>query len=456
MVLQDDIEEPLGERTISLRRTITLALLLCWGNLVTAETLIEIYHLAQLGDPQLRSAEAAYIASTESRRQSLGGLLPSITLNANATRTRQDTTVAADSFVSAGKQSFTSKGYTLSLNQPIYRQELLSQLHQGDALIEQAEALFRAAQQDLLLRVAQAYFNLLAARDNLDFIQAEKRAIKRQLEQTKQRFEVGLIAITDVHEAQAAYDLTGADEIAAQNQLQINRQALREITGQLHKKLQPLGEITLLLPQPNNMEEWTERALQQNFLIIAAQAAVTTQQQQLAQQRGNRHPNIDLVLSHSYSDLGGGNFGGRETNDNSISLQFSLPIYQGGGVSAGIRKGQQQLIQEQEALEQQRRSIQRGTSDAFLSVVAGISRVKALQQAVISSQSALDATEAGFEVGNRTTVDVLNVRRELFRTQRDHARAHYDYILASLRLKQTAGILQEEDLQQINNWLAKP
>lgn len=430
----------------------TLFPLLAASPSVLAENLVQIYQQAQESDPQLRSADAARTASEAARRQNTALYLPNVSLSANTTHTKQ--TIKNSTFGSNGDFSYNTKGYSVNLQQALYRRDYITRYRQADALYAQAQANYEAATQGLVLRVAQGYFDALAAQDNLTFSQAEKEAIGRQLEQTKQRFQVGLIAITDVHESQAAYDTSVATEIAADSQLKVSLQALREITGRLPSNLSPLGEnLSLIEPDPNSLDRWTENALQQNAQLLAAEAAVNAAREGLDQRRATRHPNVDLVASHSYTDLGGGGFGGRDTTENSIGIQLTVPLYQGGGISAGIREGEAQLSQALEALEQQRRAVVRDTSDAYLSVLTEIGRVKALQQALVSSQSALDATEAGYQVGTRTTVDVLKARQNLFGAKRDYARARYDYLLATLRLKQAAGVLAGADLDQINKLL---
>jgi len=419
-----------------------------------AEDLLQVYQAALQSDPVLSAQESAFDAISFSQRQTKSLYYPNISLSASTARNQQNTISSSFGPDFTGRSKFTTKGYSLNLRQALYRRDYISQLRQAEASVRQAEAELNQAYQDIILRVAQRYFDVLAARDGLEFSQAEKSAISRQLDQAKQRFEVGLIAITDVHEAQAAYDLATAGEIVAQNSLATSHQALRELTGELPQKLASLGpQMGLTSPDPANIEEWVSSALQRNFSLLAAESATEVAQQGLSQQRAGRHPTLDLVASRNYNNTGGGSFGSRETEDSQISLQLNLPLYQGGGISAAIHRANAQLAQAKDALEQQRRAIQREASDAYLSVLASISRVKALQQAVTSSESALNATEAGYEVGTRTTVDVLTVRRELFRTQAEYARARYDYILASLRLQQASGTLDVKDVEQINAWL---
>lgn len=426
------------------RRLPVLLLPLFLSGPALAEDLLELYRLAESGDPVLRGAQASFAAVREGETQSQARLRPNIDLGASTTRTQQDVSTAGDF-------DYTTNAYALSLRQALYRRDYLAQLKQSQARTRQAEAELNSARQGLVLRLSQRYFDALAASDNLRFAEAEKNAIQRQLDQTKQRFEVGLVAITDVHEAQAAYDLSTAAEIAARNQLEVAHQALSEVTGIPVQSLKPLIEnMPLLAPDPADSAQWVNSALENNFQILAAQAAVETARQQLDLQRAGRKPTVDLVASHSYTDSSGGIFGSRSITDDSIGVQLNVPLYQGGGLSARVREARQQLTRAQEALEQQRRQTQRETSSAYLTVLADISRVQALKQAVVSSESAFKTIEAGYDVGTRTTVDVLNARRELYRAQRDYARARYDYVIATLQLKQASGMLSVKDVEQIN------
>ncbi len=417
-----------------------------------AEDLLQIYQLALDSDPVLGAQQAAFEASGYNRRQTYAAYRPNINFDINYTDTRQTSTASATSFLRANNNTTTT--YSLNLRQALYRKDLLSGIDQARASERQASAQLQSTYQALIVRVSEAYFNTLAARDNLEFAQAEKSAIERQLQQSKQRFEVGLIAITDVHEAQAAYDLAVASEIGAQNQVAVSQQALRQLTGKLPQSILPLGaNITLAEPNPAAAEQWEETALAQNRDIIAAQAAVEVASEEVNKSRAGHQPTLDFVASQNRSEYEG-THGDSTSDTTTFGLIFNLPLYQGGGTSAAVSAGRAQLLQSRQGLEQQRRATQRETSEAYLGVQANISQVKALQQAVTSSESALKATEAGYEVGTRTTVDVLNSRRELFRTQRDYARARYDYILASLRLQRAAGMLDAEDVTQINGWLA--
>lgn len=428
-----------------------LALALALGTAAAqAEDLRDVYRLAQESDPQLRAAEAGHRAALEARPQSRAALLPNVSFSAQT----QWNQVEIKKPVALDKDYNTSS-YALSLRQAVYHHDYYVQLRQADAGIAQADAQYGSARQGLIVRVAETYFNLLAAEDNLRFAQAEKTAIAQQLRQTQQRFEVGLSAITDVHEAQAGYDAAVAQEIVAQNQLENAREVLREITGRDHAAITPLaGEIPLQSPDPARIDQWVETALQQNLQLLAAEAATQVAREEMNRRQAGHYPTLDIVASHNWSDTTkSATVSASESNSNVIGLQLNVPLYAGGAVSASTREATHLYTQAQEGMEQTRRSTVRQTRDAYLGVTAGISTVQARRQAVSSARTALEATQAGFDVGTRTAVEVLNSQRELFRTQRDYARARYDYALSTLRLKQAAGILAEADVDHINTWL---
>ncbi len=423
--------------------------------LVQAEDLLGIYRLSVDNDATLRAAAAERRAALETRPQARALLLPNFSLSADYSRNRNRVIDSSSAFFQPQTVYFWAKGFTLSLRQPVFNREFFVQQKQADAIVKSADAQYAAAQQDLILRVAQAYFNVLGAMDNLDFARAEENANLRQLEQAKQRFEVGLIAITDVHESQAAFDSARALEIESQNLLSSARETLRVITGRLHEHLTTLAEeIPLVTPDPQDIEAWGKLAMEQNFAIIAAEYQTQTAEEEVKRRRSGHYPTLDLTGNHRYSDVDDGFFGGSETEDSSIGLVFNLSLYQGGAVSSRVREAIQRLERSRDELDQQRREVMRQTRDAYLSILSGIETVKARKQSVVSAQSALEATEAGLEVGTRTTVDVLNVRRNLFRAERDYARSRYTYILDLLRLKQAAGTLTMADLEEINGWLA--
>ncbi len=425
-----------------------------------AENLLDVYRLALDSDPQVKAAEAAWHAMQETRQQSRALLFSQVTLSGNVMRNRQEITNSSSSsllFPSGSTFYFTNKTLSVNLNQPLYHHDYYVQLRQSDARVRQAEAEYHVAQQGLLLRVAELYFIVLSETDTLQFSQAEKQAIARQLEQIRQRFEVGLVAITDVHEAQARFDLSSSQEIEAQTRLASSREVLREVTGVLPTVLSGLSDsavstVTLPPPEPQDVEAWVDTTRNQNFKIIAAQATTDVAAQNVEAQRAGHYPTLDAVLNHGYGSSGGA-FGDRETLDSAIGLQLSVPLYSGGAVSSRVREAQYRLVESKQVLEQRQRAAVRETRNSYMRVLASISQVYASRQATVSNQSALDATQAGAEVGTRTTVDVLNAQRDLYRAQRDLSRARYEYVLNMVRLKEAAGMLSLADLEQINGWL---
>lgn len=419
-----------------------------------AVDLLDVYDMAINSDPQYRQVAAAKQATLEQYPQALSQLLPSVNLTANTRRNTQDISTGASAIATTGTDFvFNSHGWSLNLRQPLFRLDRFIQLRQAGSLIKQADAELTAAQLDLIVRVAENYFNVLAAKDNLQFAHAEKKSLSRQLEQAKQRFEVGLTAITDVQEAQAGYDLAVAEEIEALNNVDNTSEELREITGSYPAKFSKLGKfLPLTRPEPEDIDAWTEISLEQNLDIIATLNAVETVRKEIKVQRSGHLPTLDIVGRRDFNQTGG-RFGSIQIHSSSIGLELNVPLFQGGLVSSRTRESRQRLEQQLQRLEQTRRQAQRLTRQAYLGVISGISRVKALKQAVISSETALQATEAGLEVGTRTAVDVVASERVTSQSRRDYARARYDYILNTLRLKRSAGILSLEDLAKVNHWL---
>ena len=418
-----------------------------------AEDLLEIYRFSQESDPQLRAAEAGNKAVQEVRAQSRAALLPQLNLSADVTQSSSDVMESNNPLSPAAEDTYTSNGYNVSLRQSIYHHDYYVQLRQSDARIAQSNAEYEGAKQGLILRAAEAYFNLLAAQDSLTTAEATKRAISQQLRQTQQRFEVGLSAITDVHEAQAAYDSAVAAEIAAQSQVDNARENLREIIGREPVVLAVLkDEVPLLPPEPADVDQWVETAQQKNLLLLAAEAAARAAREELNRRQAGHYPTLDLVASHNYSDTTDYEFGSKRA-DNSVGVQLNVPIYSGGLTTAQTREARALYTQAQETLEQQRRATVRETRNAYLGVTTGISQVLARKQALASAQTALEATQAGFEVGTRTIVDVLDAQRTRYTAQSEYLRARYDYLISTLRLKQAAGLLSVTDITQINTWL---
>jgi outer membrane protein len=430
----------------SLRNAITLLLLgglaiSAAGRAVQADDLLSVYKLAVESDPKIRAAAAARDAALEVIPQSKAVLLPSIGINADVTRDRYDP-----------RNDYTNETYTLELRQAVFRRDRFMQLKQADHQAAQAEAIYDAARDDLILRTATSYFLVLAAQDNLDFVVADKEAIAETLKQATQRYDVGLAAITDVVEAQARYDIAVSDELNAEKLLDDAREAMYKLTGTELQALDVLREqIPLILPEPEDPEKWTATALEQNPQLLAAQAKASAAKDQIEVQRSGHYPTLDMIARYLYRDNDFGGTGNTiKRDDSAIGLQMNLPIYQGGLISSQTRQASYQYAQAHEDQIDQLREVRLQTRDSYRGVVVEISKVKALKQAILSGEKALSASEAGFEAGTRTIVDVLDSQRELLRARRDHARSRYDYLLNTLRLKQAAGIVDDTDIVKIN------
>lgn len=424
---------------------------LLFGAAAQGSDLLDVYRLATQNDPVVRAAEAQRSAEFEAKPQGRALLLPFVTFDAAYDRIHER--IRESNFGVGGTNNYSVSTLTLSLVQPIYHREYFAQLRQADAIVGRADAQYSAVQQALMVRAARAYFGVLAARDILQFAQSEKDSIGRQLEQAKQRFDVGLIAITDVHVAQAAFDLATAREIEAANQLQSAQEALFELTGDFIADVDPLTrEIPLASPDPADVEQWVGTAMEQNFALLAARFNAEFAEQGVALQRSGHYPSLDLVASLGRTDSTDSPVQ-RDGEDAAVGLRLTVPLYQGGAVRSRSRQAGFELAQALEQVEQQRRATLRQTRDAYNAVIAAINRVNALAQARVSARSALDATEAGMEVGTRTAVEVLTARTDLFRAESDYAQARYDYLLNTLVLKQAAGSLSIADLEEINRWL---
>jgi outer membrane protein len=440
-----------------MKRLPLLLLAIFASPLARAADLVEIYRDAQSQDAAFASAQAAYRAAQEKLPQGRALLLPTVNLGANTTYNDVDTTYRSPSAgLTSGSRSYNSSGYTLSLNQPLYRKQNFAQYQESKSFVAQAEAQFAIARQDLVLRVAQAYFDVLLAQDNVALSGAQKSAISEQLAQAKRNFEVGTATITDTHEAQARFDLTTAQEIAAQNDLEVKRSVLQRIVSKPPEKLSPLGEkLPLKLPEPNDMEQWVANAEQQNLQLRVQRAALDIAAQEVERNRGGRYPTLDLVASYSDNSAGGGSFGGVDSNSTAIGLQLNLPVYAGGALTSRVREAMANQEKARQDAEDARRQVDLQTRQSFLGVKSGAAQVKALEQALVSNQSSLDSTRLGLEVGVRTGVDVLNAQQQLYSARRDLAQARYNYILSQLRLRAAVGTLGEPDLAQVNEWLAR-
>lgn len=430
---------------------------------VHSASLLEIYQQALQGDPQVHEAEARRLAAQEAIPQARGVLLPQISATGDWSQT--DTSGNSFSIINNQTTTFdqdnTSTNWGFGLRQTLFRWDQIVNLKRADKTVTRAEAVREAAQQDLIIRVAQRYFNVLAAEDRLTSIIADREAIARQLEQAKQRFDVGLIAITDVQESQAAYDQSVANEIGAKRTLATAREFLREITGEYVTDLDAPGEdFPLLDPSPNSESGWVELSLQQNLNLVASRLDEELARDEISFRRNGHYPTVDLVAStrenQSEGDAVANGFPSSfddTTNRDQISIQVTVPLFAGGGTSSRVREAVYLHRASREQLQRVTRETERQARDAYLGVLSEIARVKALDQAVASSRTALQATQAGYEVGTRTIVEVLNSQFSLYVAITNFYQSRYEYIMNALRLKQAAGSLQVQDLEKIDQWL---
>ncbi|MDQ1363621.1 MAG: Type secretion protein TolC [Pseudomonadota bacterium] len=409
---------------------------------------MQAFEQAQKDDPRILGAEFEYQAMREIQPQARAALLPHVELDIFAGTHNLETTAMPDD------DRYDTDGYALTLTQSLYNHSNWLQWQQADLTVAIGEAKVNAARQDLIVRVAQAYYSWLAAQDNLKLATAEKESIGKQLEQNQQRFHVGLIAITDVKESQAQYDLSVAQWIAAENSRATARENLRNLIGVLPENLAPLNEeIPLLMPQPENMDEWIKTAQQNNLALKAAQLSFEVTQKQVGMQRAGHYPSLSLIASRENASTDGLASGDTESTDDSVTLNLNVPIYSGGLTGARTREAVALKEQARVLRDQTQRETEQLCRTSYLGVTTSIARVTAYRQALASTQAAYEATRAGYEVGTRTTIDVLAALREQYRAERDYAQARYDYIINLFRLKQAAGMLSREDVMQVNQWL---
>ena len=442
--------------------------------LASAETLLEVYQQALQSDPLIHEAEARRLAALEAVPQARANLLPQLSASSGfSTASQNGTSPSFEAVSSPYEREADSRNWNVNLSQTVFRWDQVVGLKQAHKSVAKAEAVREAAQQELILRVTIRYLAVLAAEDSLTSINADRLAIARQLEQAKQRFEVGLIAITDVQESQAAYDQAVASEIGAKRSLASTREFLREITGQYAKSLSaPIEDFPLPTPDPASESAWVDQAMSQNLNLVASRLDENIARAEISLRKTGHYPSVELtarlgnqnddltntqavldtsvippqIVSRTYS-------ANSQQDYDSISLQLTVPLFSGGRTSSRVREAVHLHRASREQLQRIARETERETRDAYLGVLSEISRVKALKQAVASSRVALQATEAGFEVGTRTIVDVLVSQRAVYNAITNYYASRYEYLTNVLRLKKAAGTLQIQDLEQIDGWL---
>ncbi len=432
-----------------------------------AADLIQVYQQALANDANFASARASRAAGRERVPQAKSALLPSVQASGAYTRTNSDFSPwnegqtfeqfdGTTGRVPGSGQTNNSNSATITLAQPLFRWDNWQSYQQAKLQESVAEAQFAQAQQDLITRVSQAYFDVLAAQDTVELNRAQKTATTEQLASAKRNFEVGTQTITDTHEAQAAYDLVVAQEYAAQNDLENKRSALQAIIGSAPVALAPLKPgVLLVAPEPAVIEPWVSSAENQNYGVTAAQLSYEIAKREIQRNRAGHYPTLDLI-ANSRRVKETGQFDGVGTRQtNAIGVQWSVPIFSGFGVTSRVRESIALEDKARQDLEATRRNAALGARQAFLGVNSGLAQVRALQAAEVSSTSALESNKLGYQVGVRINIDVLNAQRQLYSTRRDLSRARYDTIINGLRLKAAAGSLREADLVPVNNLLAK-
>ncbi len=452
---------------------IALALSLVSG-FSQAESLRDIYELALANDAQLKAEQAQYMASLETEKLGLSRLLPQINANYDYTDNDQDVETEFFNFDdgigtidTTTNTDAATDGYQVSLNQALFDLPAWFNFQSGREFTKQAEATLAGNQQNLIVRVVEAYLLVLRAQDNLSASSAQERAFERQLEQTQQRFEVGLIAITDVYEAQAARDLSQVERIVDENNVSVALERLSVLTGQRHNNLDVLKEdFEIKMPDPIDRAAWVDFALENNFTLQAARYAEESARQAAKANKMGHAPTISGSYAYSdYSTEGdlerkpATDFDAspdNETERNTWQIRVDMPLYSGGAVSANRRRAAQEFNASRENRINLSRNTVTNTRSLHMTVVSDVSRVAARKQSIVSSRSALDATQAGYEVGTRNVVDVLNAQNTLFSAQRDYANTRYDYILDSMRLKEQAGMLSPEDVNNLDSYLEAP
>ena len=436
-------------------RTLATGLMFAGMGLSTAtqaEDLLEVYNLALDNDASYQAAQFQYSAATEARPQARAGLLPEIAFEAERIRTEQDIRSSDNVFYGTGKTHFPTTNLTLSLTQPVFRYSSWVGFKQAKLAVKQAETELSVAQQQLIVDVAQAYFAVLTAQDNLEYAQVEKTAVGRQLELARSRTKTGIGRMTDLYDAEARFALSESREIEAQNALDDSFQALREHTDKAIAHLTPVrDDMQLVAPDPADPSQWIKKALEQNLALEVRQQSLDVAVKEVERQKAGHYPTLDLVATRNRRDTNGSLLGGGsniETTD--ILLRFNLPLYSGGSVQSKMREAADMREKSRREMVAERRKVERETRSAYLGVLSGIKKVEALNQSIVSQQSALEVKTAGLKAGVNTLLEVLDAQRDLYFAQSDYSKARYDYLLSTLKLKQATGSLSMADLEEVN------
>jgi outer membrane protein len=438
-------------KTISKVIVVTLGLTL--SSAAFSDDLASVYQQALLNDPVVLKAQAEYMVVQEDVSASRSALLPQINATGNYT-------VAQSEVSPSITRDTNTLGFGASLNMQIYHHDTWLRLSTAKKSAHQSDLNYQIAKQNLIVRVTEAYFALLSAKDDLGFAQAEKKAIARQLEQTKQRFSVGLTAITDVHEAQAQYDNAVTEEIRSENAIYNAEENLRVITNYYPRNISVLNteSFSTTAPVPNSADDWQKTAVAKSLDLISAKIGIDLAKDAIQISRSGHYPTLDFGARYNSADTETEINNIKSADDGaldnySVGVTLNVPIYAGGAVSTSVRKAQNRFVSASQDLSLVYRDVVRTTRNSYNTVIASISGIKALEQSVLSAEKALEATEAGFEVGTRTIVDVLDSTRNLYNAKRNLSSTRYGYIQNVLVLKRAGGTITEEDITMINQGL---
>ncbi|RUO29452.1 outer membrane channel protein TolC [Aliidiomarina sanyensis] len=432
------------------------------GFQANATNLADVYRLALENDPRLLRAAAERDAAKSGIDVSRADWFPQVSLDVGYSDSRADNVQNTEDGFFLATANTRTFSQTVRLSQSVFNLATWRSTGIVEKQAYQAEVNYLLARQQLMLRVTDAYFNVLQQQDNLEFVQAEKRAIERQLEQTKHRFSVGLTAITDVHEAQAQFDNAVAREIQAQNQVEIALEGLREITGRQHYDIYRLNteRFEPVRPDPDGVDRWIRLAHDRNLQLLVSRTGLEIADQRIELARTGHYPRVNLNASYQNRDQDTSSMGTSRNlsglNTRNIGLELTLPLYSGGRTIATTEQARNEYVAVSQTLEENRRAVERTVRSAYFDVVASISSIRAFEQAVVSAESALNATQVGFEVGTRTIVDVLDSTRNLFNARRNLSEARYNYVNRMFTLYQAAGIISESDIISLNEGLSAP
>lgn len=421
---------------------------------IFAADLIDIYKAALNSDPIYQAAVSTRLSQREAIPQSVAVLLPNISAQANISNNYQTIIQPPTPGQPNGISNFQSQGYNISMRQPLININDWLAVRQANNTGKQADLTLAAAAQDLIFRVATAYFNVLSAQDTLRLTQAEKAAECKQLNQAQKRVQVGLDALTSVYEAKAAYDKSVAVEISAENTLRNNQEALRQLTGQTYSSINSFAKkIPLQVPQPNNIEDWINAATQNNLKLMAARYGVEVAREKIKMQASGHLPSLSLIGNYKKTDTFNNAPSSLNSNGGTLGLELDVPLFSGGAVSSKTRQAQYDFQTASANLDNTYRLLIINTRQKYNDVLADISKIKAEQQAIKSAQLSLNSTEESYKAGTRTIVDVLIAQQNLYDAKRIAASDQYTYLLDTLLLKQNAGSLKPDDLVQINRLL---